>query len=286
MSDLRAILRIGGVPEHYNLPWHLYLQSPAAGEAPVSLEWTDMPGGTGQMMGMLADGELDLAVTLTEGALAAIAGGNPSAILRTFVASPLRWAIHVSGGSDIYTDDELAGRRFAISRYGSGSHLMAHVLADERGFHIDDEHLIPVGGLDGARQAIGDGSAEVFLWDRSMTSPLVDSGEFRRVGLTATPWPAFVVVARRVVAGTHADAIATVLDAVAASARELTANPARVEMVASLYELDAAEVAAWFDETEWDCAEPTDPAMVTAVQSRLASIGLIAQERPVTDYLA
>lgn len=283
--DDRPTLRIGGVPEHYNLPWHLYLESDIAAEAPLTLEWLDMPGGTGQMMKMLDDGELDLAVTLMEGAVQAIAAGNPAVIVRTYVSSPLQWGVHVPATSNLETMEDLAGLRFAVSRLGSGSHLMAHVLAEKLGYTPGQDDFVQVGGLDGARKALRNREAEIFLWDRSMTSPYVEAGEFRRVGMLQTPWPAFVVVAHRQVAASHQDAIATVLDHVAAAAQAMVARPDRVELVAERYELDRAEVAAWFRETVWDCAEPLDADVLASTQERLVGLGLIAEPMPIDTYL-
>ena len=40
-------------------------------------------------------------------------------------------------------------------------------------------------------------AASCFMWETSMTQPFVDSGELRRLSTIDTPWPAFVVVARR-----------------------------------------------------------------------------------------
>jgi ABC-type nitrate/sulfonate/bicarbonate transport system substrate-binding protein len=284
MDDLPT-LRIGGVPEHYNLPWHLYLESDAAAELPLALEWIDTPGGTGEMVAMLASGELELAVTLMEGAVKAIAAGSPSVLLRTYVASPLQWGVHVPATSDLNSMADLAGHRFAISRLGSGSHLMAHVLADDLGFVAGDDNFVQVGGLEGARKALGGGEAEIFLWDRSMTSPYVEAGEFRRVGVIQTPWPAFVVVAHTEVADEYAEAITSLLDDVADAAQALVANPDRVDLVAERYGLDPAEVTAWFDETEWDCAKPMDADVVATIQDRLVALDLITEPIPINRYL-
>ena len=53
-----------------------------------------------------------------------------------------------------------------------------------------------VGNLTGAREKLANGKVDVFLWEKFTTQPLVDSGEFRRIGERIVPWPAFVVCAR------------------------------------------------------------------------------------------
>ena len=50
-------LKLGGVPEHFNLPWHLAMESPAC--ADLDLSWEDQPGGTGEMLTKLEQGQLD-----------------------------------------------------------------------------------------------------------------------------------------------------------------------------------------------------------------------------------
>ena len=60
-------LKIGGVPEHFNLPWRLAIEEGKFKEAGIELHWSDMTGGTGQMVKGLQAGTLDIAVLLTEG---------------------------------------------------------------------------------------------------------------------------------------------------------------------------------------------------------------------------
>lgn len=62
------MLRIGGVPEHFNLPWRDVL-------ADRDDEWIDVDGGSGAMARALDGGELDIAVMLTESAVRAIGDG-------------------------------------------------------------------------------------------------------------------------------------------------------------------------------------------------------------------
>ena len=54
-------LRIGGVPEHYNLPWHMARKSGALQAQGIKPEWTDYYEGTGGMIQALNNDELDVA---------------------------------------------------------------------------------------------------------------------------------------------------------------------------------------------------------------------------------
>jgi len=60
-------IRIGGVPEHFNLPWRLAIEEGAFTTLGLNVEWIDFPGGTGAIMKALDAGEVDIATPLTEG---------------------------------------------------------------------------------------------------------------------------------------------------------------------------------------------------------------------------
>ena len=47
-------------------------------------------------------------------------------MLGVYVDSPLHWGVHVVAGSSFDSFESLRGARFGISRYGSGSNLMAY----------------------------------------------------------------------------------------------------------------------------------------------------------------
>jgi len=188
---------IGGVPEHFNLAWYLTLKDGAYKKAGINLRWKDFFGGTGQMCNALREKEIDLAVILTEGVIKDIIGGNPSKIVQTFVNSPLVWGIHVAKNSGFQTIEDLKGKKAAISRYGSGSHLMAYVNAKNNNWNLKkDLKFEVIKNLDGAVEGLTNGIADYFMWEKFTTKPLVDSGIFRRIGECPSPWPCFVIATR------------------------------------------------------------------------------------------
>ena len=89
-------LRVGGVPEHFNLPIHLCIEEGLFAEKGIHVEWVEFPGGTGAMNSALRNDEIDVAIILTEGIIKDIANGNPSKIIQNYVSSPLHWGIHVA----------------------------------------------------------------------------------------------------------------------------------------------------------------------------------------------
>ncbi len=138
-------MRIGGFPEHINIPWYDTVARLQSEDEKV--EWIDCPGGTGQMIQRLEDKEIDLAIMLTEGAVARITNEDTFRILGVYVSTPLIWGIRTAALSLALTMDELAGGRYGISRYGSGSHLMAFVDAHQRGWTEAPKICSPCRGM-------------------------------------------------------------------------------------------------------------------------------------------
>ncbi|HMB73941.1 MAG TPA: ABC transporter substrate-binding protein, partial [Gammaproteobacteria bacterium] len=98
---------IGGVPEHFNLPWLDTLQQ--SGAAHGGWSWQPQPQGTGAMVEAFGTGELDAALLLTEGAVAAVAAGAALDIAANYVDTPLEWGIHVPADSGIDTEAAIRG---------------------------------------------------------------------------------------------------------------------------------------------------------------------------------
>ncbi len=266
-------MRVGGVPEHFNLPWYSAIES---GKLP-NVDWIDHPSGTGAMMDALSEGELDVAVALTEGAVQAITGGLDARIVGVSIPSALQWGVHVAASSTFQDLSDLVGTRAAISRRGSGSHLMAYVLADRLDWAPDtDDHFVEIGTIDGARQALAANDAEFFLWDRFMTQPVVDAGEFRRVGVQPTPWPAFVIVARSQLLADERPVLDAVLTTVAATAATLSARSDVVDLVAKRFHLRPEIAQACWDVTDWaDAGAQVTAAQLHDVQTTLLRLGRI-----------
>ena len=107
-----------------------------------------------------------------------------------------------------------------MSRMGSGSHLMALVAARQRG--APDPEFEVVGDLQGARKALKNKEADLFMWEKFTTKPLVDSGEWSRVDEV----PARVAVLRGgVYAGDRATTPTTCRRFWGASTKKLRGSP-------------------------------------------------------------
>lgn len=271
---------IGGVPEHFNLAWYLTLKDGEYKAENINLRWQDYPGGTGAMTEALRSGDIDMAVILTEGIIKDIAEGNPSKIVQTFVDTPLIWGIHVAHGSEFKSVDALKGKRCAISRYGSGSHLMAYINAENHGWNTEaDLKFKVVQDLDGAVKALSNGDADYFMWEKFMTKPIVDSGVFRRIGNCPTPWPCFVIAVRNEFLEANGTIVRIILEIINNTTIDFKDIPSIDRMIANRYELQLSDVQEWLDLTEWS-QNNLDKTTVDQVQEKLMTLDILSEKKP------
>jgi sulfonate transport system substrate-binding protein len=268
-------LRVGGVPEHFNLPWHLAIESGDARDSGVCVEWSEYTTGTGAMLADLADRRLDIAVLLTEGAALGLARRLPIEAVSLYTTSPLIWGVHVPATSGIRSVSDLAGLRFGISRHGSGSHLMALALAMERGWALSGLEFVIVDNLPGAIEAFSSGLADVFLWEHFTTQPAVDAGHFRRIDDFAAPWPAWVVCANRHALECHAASVDSLIGIVARHAVRLAAAGDAATVIAKRYGLEPAAVGEWLAGTQWVDGKSSPVAALELAESMLRRAGAI-----------
>ncbi len=274
-------LRIGGVPEHFNLPWKQAIDAGAFEALGIDVTFTDYPGGTGAMIAALAAGELDAALLLTEGAVADILNGSNNRLVSVYVDSPLIWGIHVAARGVIRNVTDIEGKTYAISRHGSGSHLIAIVDAAERGFRTADMSFEIVGSLDGARQALANGTADVFLWEKHMTQPLVDAGEFRRVGERVVPWPAFVVSARRDYIAEHTNTLNAALDVARDFAQRLKSGDGSAALISKSYEIELTDAQSWLEDVRWSSDARRPDEALERVVAALRAQGVVSATAPL-----
>lgn len=272
---MAQLFRVAGVPEHFNLPWRQAITENAFAGSALDVRFIEEPSGTGAMTRALRERDVEAAIVLTEGGVLDILGGGENRLVSVYVDSPLTWGIHVAADAPIRSVEDIAGKRVAISRFGSGSHLIAVVDAMQRGFDTDDMQFVVVNDLDGARRSLASGDSDVFLWERHMTQPLVDAGEFRRVGEREVPWPAFVVSVRDDLLAPHAGAIRSILDIVAGFAQRLKIGDDTAQLVSDTYGLRLPDAERWLSTVEWSSShERPDDALRTVVAA-LAAQGAI-----------
>lgn len=269
-------ITVAGVPEHFNYPWHMAVNEGAFQDRGIDVQWKDVPEGTGRMCEMLRTGETDFAIILTEGIIKDIAAGNPSGIVQVYVKTPLIWGIHVSASSKYQSLDSLEGTTAAISRYGSGSHLMSFVNANRMGWNTRNLKFKVVNTLEGGVEALSKGEAAYFLWEHYTTKPLVDDGTFRRLDDCPTPWPCFVIAVRNAFAEEKASVVKHILEVINTYTADFKNIPGMAQTLANKYRQKPEDVTNWLSGTSWG-HENITPEELKKVQNYLLDLDLLSK---------
>lgn len=272
-------IKVGGVPEHFNLPWHLCIEEKLFEQEGVNVIWKDFPGGTGAMNKALKTGEIDVAVILTEGVIKDISANANTKIVQTYIGSPLIWGIHVAANSNFNSVEELKNTKAAISREGSGSHLMAYINAQNHQWNTEkDLKFEIVKNLDGAIEALSKDEAQYFMWEHFTTKPLVDKRIFRRVADCPTPWPCFVIAARNHTITTEKDRLKTMLQVLNNKTKDFKDLPNIAEKLAEKYDQKLEDIEQWLAITEWS-QEQLSAAELEKIQDKLLALKLISKKQ-------
>ena len=190
-------LLVGYVPEHFSAPLLQLL------EADKELaEWVELvpnPSGTGQMISALKERSIHLAVALTESLIAGIilAKGDYK-LIATYVTSPLNWAVITGADTNYKSIADLKGQKMGISRPGSGSQVMASVMALQQGWTNSTDsalQFVVKDSFKNLRDSVNDGSTAAFMWEWFTTKPYQDSGEVKFIGNQPTPWESWMIAA-------------------------------------------------------------------------------------------
>jgi len=244
-------IRLGGVPEHFNLPVHLAKEKGEFEKRGIKLEWKTYKGGTGQMTKALRDDEVDACIVLTEGIIKDIINGNAAKIVSIYVSTPLIWGVHTGATNTLNNYQDIFDKRYAISRFGSGSNLMAIVDANSKGKQLAKEQFEIIKNLDGALDSLSKNETDVFYWEKYTTKPFVDKGILKRIGEYLTPWPCFVIAVRDEVLEKMPDDIVRMLRVIHDSTDSFMQNPNAISMVSERYQQKKEDVERWYHSTEW-----------------------------------
>lgn len=265
---MEPIIKVGGVPEHFNLPWHWAIEKNRFAQAGLNIAFIEYPTGTGAMCTALHDGSLDVAVVLTEGIVADITRNGGTRLIGAYVDSPLRWGIFTGQSSDIHGLEQLTQATFAISRYGSGSHLMAALWAVEQGCPI----VFKVAGdFEALQNAVNTGQASAFMWEYFTSKPAVDQGTIRCLGHYDTPWPCFVIAASERALAHKMPQLQRLLKVIQQTCRDVMAHPDQAQAdICTRFGQQAPDVQQWWQNVRWsptgDISQATLQQVLTALQ--------------------
>ncbi|WP_020536620.1 substrate-binding domain-containing protein [Lewinella cohaerens] len=274
-------IRIGGVPEHFNLPIHLAIENGEFSKRGINVEWTTFKGGTGQMTEALKQDDIDVCILLTEGIIKAIIDGNPSKIISNYVISPLTWGVHTAADNPLDNYLDIFNKKYAISRFGSGSHLMAIVDANSKDETINKDQFNVIRNLDGALASLANKETDVFYWEKYTTKPFVKSGQLKRIGEFLTPWPCFVIAATDKVLENQPDNIVRLLRTIHDACDTFMQDEQITKMVSERYGITQENATRWYHSTEWAIHGWVSNKMLKSVLYSLRSAGIIAEEETI-----
>lgn len=279
-------LRVGGVPEHFNLPF-TYAQA----KYPQLFTFIEQKCGTGEMITKLKAGELDVIVALTEGLVSEIAkqqvlhtttdhnttSTNEMKLLGTYVESPLTWAISSGRDAPFESIQDLQGKKFGISRFTSGSHLMAIVLALQRGWNPNTEVSFEVkGNFENLRNSVNDGSTDAFMWETFMTKPFHDSNVIKRVGEISTPWPCFMIATLKETVDDRLNDLQQLLQVVQQAALEFSRDEEHMPaVVAEKFGLRLEDAKLWYSQVRITGADMVSESALERTIRTLIEAGVL-----------
>lgn len=236
-------IRIGGVNEHFNLPW---IKAAELNNFSCAIEWKNFAGGTGVLTSALRNNEIDLAILLTEGLIIDIIKNKELQLINFHVNNPLRWAVHIRQSDK--ANFTYAGKRIAISRFGSGSHTMAKFLLGEA---ISKNTFIEVGSLEGGLNALKNNEADIFLWEKFTTQPFLEENGLMAIDEVRTPWPPFSIASTKRFAKKNVNLILDLLTYVQQVKEDLLNSNHLVTELFNRWNIQEANAKQWMKEIKW-----------------------------------
>jgi ABC-type nitrate/sulfonate/bicarbonate transport system substrate-binding protein len=278
-------IRVGGVPEHFNLPWHLAIEHDQFQSRGVHVEWTTFKGGTGQMTRALRDGDVDICILLTEGIITDIINGNPCKIISEYVITPLIWGVHSGINNPLNSYDHIFDKKFAISRFGSGSHLMPLVDANGKNKSIGEDQFVVIKNLEGALESLSANETDVFYWEKYTTKPYVDSGQLKRLGEYLTPWPCFMIAATNDILEKQPENVIRLLRTIHDVCDDFMRNQQAIPLVSERYHQKLPDVERWFHSTEWAIHGWVSDKMINSVIYHLKLAGIVEKDQIIPELI-
>ena len=278
-------LRITGVPEHFNYPFRLLFEQQPFLKQGITIDWKEESRGSGQMNLDLRNGDTDVAILLTESFLKDFEARNPSKMIGFHVTSPLVWGIHVGQNSGISSLSDLHEKKILVSRMGSGSHLMAMVLAKRENWDSSSLTYELVGNMEGAEKAMDTGSKGIFLWEKYTTAPMVEKGSMRRIGEIPSPWPCFVMVASDTAIAEFGEAIFEMRNEIYRLSELLCQSENLADLLALEYQLDPTNVREWLNQTSWCTKEEVSRSVLEESIQKMKELKILSGDLELGSFL-
>jgi ABC-type nitrate/sulfonate/bicarbonate transport system substrate-binding protein len=262
------------VPEHFNLPWQLAAEHDIFSSEGIDLAWTMYAGGTGAMTKALDNGELDIAILLTEGFISAANQGLKAKVAKVYIESPLVWGIYTGANSKVKTVFSNRHAQYAISRFGSGSHLMAMIHAKQQGKLLTEKDFSVVNSLYGAAESLVKNETQLFYWEKFMTRPHVKSGELNLIGEFSAPWSSFLIIASDAVIKSKPEVVQRLLKVMNAELISFKQDNSSVIHIRKKFDMSMTEARNWIKNTQWNYDYNMEEQSLINSRDALSSIAM------------
>jgi len=275
--------------EHFTLPLIEGIKKGFFTQCPITLH--EYPHGTGSMVRALENNEVQIAIALTEGLIAAKINENAKyRIVATYVSSPLRWAsVAKYDNSKINSLADLYQKNFGISRFGSGSHIMSYILADNQGWDPKQDVNFEIqGGLEQLLHGVETGETDTFMWERYMLRPAVSGQRVKYVGETVTPWPCFMIAVREDFLQENASDVQHILKGIEQSTHEFKLKSEEsLKHIEKYCSLNSEDARRWFSTVQFSSDGSISKSMLQNTVQILSKTGVLSDDQfPVEDLVS
>ncbi len=271
-------IRIGGVNEHFNLPW---IKASELNNFSCHLEWKVFEGGTGVLTSALRNEEIDLAILLTEGLIIDIIKKKELQLVNFHVNNPLRWAIHIRKEDE--NDFDFRGKRIAISRIGSGSHTMAKYHLVNNKIDWNEVSFVEVGSLEGGLKALKNKEADIFLWEKFTTEPFLEVNGLIALDEVRTPWPPFSIATTKKFAKEHTELIMELLSHIQQVKAEINNEDTLVKELLQRWKISKENALKWIAEIKWHDYSTIEISKTNAILSEMKKVNLLNETDKLLD---
>jgi sulfonate transport system substrate-binding protein len=275
-------IKIGGVPEHFNLPWIQAFEQNKSQSLGAEISWNFFPGGTGAMTQALSNGSLDVAILLTEGYMAAFQKGLNAKIIQCYIESPLQWGIYSNKKDQVRFDQ---ATKIAISRKGSGSHLMPLIHAEQHGVMLQENQFVVVHHLDDGIKSLSE-DCDYFYWEKWMTQPFVDQGIVKKVGEFSAPWSGFLVVATQSCIDQNSHILLKIIEMIQEQVKHFIADDQSPSIIEKKFHLNIAEAKEWIGQQRWNLNHDISRLGLQNAHTALTQIGIDMSQVRLEDLCA
>lgn len=191
------------------------------------------------------------------------------------------WAVSTGRDSKHESINTLRDTTAALSRYGSGCHVMAFVLADQQQWLSEnqnkDEEKAPFAfkefyNFKAMRDAVNDDTADYFMWEKFTTKPYHDSGEVKSIGEITPSWPAFLFAAHTDLLKENIEGLKKVLSVIQTATTEFRQDEdTATKSIVDSFEYQKEDVSAWLKTVRY----PTDHFEVSrqALEDTIKTLG-------------